>query len=163
VWRPAWSGPRLSQHFASFRLSNDNGLSNENGRQKHVTTETIHASPSTVVDAYYASWAHGPGAFDEARLRDVLAPDLDFTGTLAGHRIGAEGFVRGVAGVAEVLRSFTLVQRVEQGNDIAVVYDCELTRPAGVCRFAEFFHVTGGRIQAINLVYDATEWRKLSS
>jgi hypothetical protein len=126
-----------------------------------VISEPVYASPSTVVDGYYASWSRGLADFDEARLREILAPDLDFTGTLAGHRVGAEGFLRGVAGVAEVVRSFTLVQRIEQGNEIGVLYDCELSRPAGVCRFAEFFRVEGGRIQSINLVYDGTEWRKL--
>ncbi len=122
---------------------------------------TTHRA-SALVDAYYACWIHGLEAFDEARLREILAPGLVFNGTLAGHRIGAEGFLKGVAGVAAVVRSFTQVQRVEQGNEVAVVYDCELIRPAGVCRFAEFFRVEGGRIQSINLVYDGTEWRKLA-
>lgn len=118
--------------------------------------------PGALVDAYYESWTHGPGRFDEARLREILAPDLAFNGTLAGRRIGVEGFLKGVAGVADAVRSFTPVQRLEQDNEVAVVYDCELTRPAGVCRFAEFFHIEGDRIQSINLVYDGTEWRKLS-
>jgi hypothetical protein len=134
-----------------------------NRETEHVISEPNHASPSTIVDAYYASWTRGPDSFDEARLRAILAPDLDFTGTLAGHRVGADGFLRGVAGVGEVVRSFRLVQRIEQGNQVAVLYDCELTRPAGVCRFAEFFRVDDGRIKSINLVYDGTEWRKLSS
>ena len=128
-----------------------------------TTKPTTGQGAGAIVDAYYASWTHGLAAFDETRLQEILAPDLDFTGTLAGHRIGAEGFLKGVAGVAAAVRSFTPVQRLEQGNEVAVVYDCELTRPAGVCRFAEFFRVEGGRIQSINLVYDGTEWRKLSS
>ncbi len=126
-----------------------------------MISEALQASASTIVDDYYASWTHGLAAFDEARLRQILAPDLDFTGTLAGHRVGAEGFLKGVAGVAEAVRSFTQVQRVEHGSEVAVVYDCELSRPAGVCRFAEFFRVEDGRIRSINLVYDGTEWRKL--
>jgi hypothetical protein len=129
-----------------------------------VISETAAGrTAGAIVDAYYASWTRGTDAFDESGLRDILAPDLDFTGTLAGHRIGADGFVKGVAGVAAVTRSFSVVQRVEHDNDVAVVYDCELTRPAGVCRFAEFFRVAGGRIQSINLVYDGTQWRQLAN
>jgi len=128
-----------------------------------MMSQTLHTTTSTLVDAYYASWTAGLDSFDEARLREVLAPDLDFTGTLAGHRVGAEGFLKGVAGVAAVVRSFSVVQRLEYGNEVAVLYDCELSRPAGVCRFAEFFRVEDGRIRSINLVYDGTEWRKLGS
>jgi hypothetical protein len=125
-------------------------------------TTSSNSAAGALVDAYYASWIHGPGTFDEARLREILAPDLEFHGTLAGHRIGAEGFLKGVADVNAVVRSFTLVQRLEQGNEVAVLYDCDLTRPAGVCRFVEFFRVEGDRIRSLNLVYDGTEWRKLT-
>jgi hypothetical protein len=50
---------------------------------------------------------------------------------------------------------------LEQGNQVAVLYDCELTRPAGMQRFAEFFKIDGDRIASIKLMYDGTEWRKL--
>jgi ketosteroid isomerase-like protein len=113
--------------------------------------------------AYYASWTGGPDAFDGPTLREILAPDLVFEGPLAGHRVGAEGFIRGVQAVGAACRSFTLIQQVQQGNDVAVLYECELTRPAGTHRFAEFFRIENGRIQSINLVYDGTEWRKLTS
>ena len=67
-------------------------------------TGTRSSTPGAIVDAYYECWSHGPGAFDETRLREILAPDLVFTGTLVGRRVGAEGFVKGVAGVAAVVR-----------------------------------------------------------
>jgi ketosteroid isomerase-like protein len=118
-------------------------------------------TPGEVVDAYYASWTDRDKPFDETRLRTILAPDLDFEGPLAGHRVGADGFIGGVHAVYAALMSFKLVQRLEQGNQVAVLYDCELTRPAGMQRFAEFFKIDGDRIASIKLMYDGTEWRKL--
>jgi SnoaL-like domain len=126
-----------------------------------MTTATRTASD--LVSAYYASWTGGgPEAFDEATLRDILAPDLVFDGPLAGHRVGAEGFIRGVQAVGAACTSFSMIQQLAQGNDLAVLYDCELTRPAGTHRFSEFFRIENGRIQSINLLYDGTEWRKLA-
>jgi hypothetical protein len=40
------------------------------------------------------------------------------------------------------------------------LYDCELTRPVSTLRCAEFFRVAGDRIEAIRLLFDATEYRK---
>jgi hypothetical protein len=127
-----------------------------------VTNTSVELDVGALADAYYDCWVHGIQKFNEARLREILATDLVFDGPIAGHRVGVEGFLRGLAGVAAAVRSFAVVQRLEQGNELAVIYDCELTRPAGMCRFAEFFRIEGGRIQSINLLYDATEWRKLS-
>jgi SnoaL-like protein len=120
-------------------------------------------TPRELVDAYYASWTDRDKPFDETRLRSILAPDLDFQGPLAGHRVGADGFIRGVHDVYAALKSFELVQRLEQDNQVAVLYDCELTRPAGIHRFAEFLQVNGDHIVAIKLMYDGTEWRKLAA
>jgi hypothetical protein len=120
-------------------------------------------TPSELVDAYYASWTNGDDGFDEACLRRILAPDLVFQGTLAGHRVGADAFIRGVYGVSKAVKAFRPVQRLQQGDEVSVLYDCDLTRPAGTHRFAEFFRVADGRIQAINLTYDGTEWRKLAA
>ncbi|MBV9898637.1 MAG: nuclear transport factor 2 family protein [Chloroflexi bacterium] len=113
-----------------------------------------------LVNAYYTSWTNG--AFDEPQLRSILAPDLVFEGPLAGHRVGADGFIRGVENVSKALKAFRLIQRLDNGNEVSVLYDCDLTRPPGTHRFAEFFRIENDRIQAINLLYDGTEWRKLT-
>lgn len=115
-----------------------------------------------LVDAYYSSWTGGIGDFDEDKLRRVLAPGLVFEGPLAGHRVGAEGFIRGVRDVSSALTSFRLLQRLDRGDEVAVLYDCDLTRPSGTHRFAEFFRIDNGCIQQVRLLYDGTEWRKLA-
>jgi ketosteroid isomerase-like protein len=114
------------------------------------------------VEAYYDSWKYGAEHFDEDRLREVLDPNLDFFGSIAGHRTGAEGFIRGVGDIARALKSFRMIQLLRDGNQAAAIYECELTRPEGTFRFAEFFTVENGRIVSLNLCYDGTEFRKLS-
>ena len=114
------------------------------------------------VEAYYESWKNGPECFDEERLREVLDPRLDFHGSIAGHRVGAEGFIKGVGDIARALKSFRMIQFLREGNEAAAMYECELSRPAGIFRFAEFFRIENGRIVSLNLCYDGTEFRKLS-
>ena len=114
------------------------------------------------VEAYYASWKNGPEHFDEERLREILDPNLDFHGSIAGHRVGAEGFIKGVGDIARALKSFRMIQLLRDGNQAAAIYECELTHPVGTFRFAEFFRVENGRIASLNLCYDGTEFRKLA-
>jgi len=115
------------------------------------------------VRAYYDSWKDGIDAFDEAGLRAALAPDLDFEGTLAGHRVGAEGFVRGVLGFVRLLRGFRVADEVSDDGGAAVLYDCELGPERETLRFAEFFTVAGGRITRLRLHYDGTAFRRVEA
>ena len=118
---------------------------------------------SEVISAYYDSWIGGADAFNVDRLRTILAPDLVFEGPLAGRRVGVDGFLAGLGGVAKAVKSFRMVQQLHDGNQVSSLYDCELSRPEGTFRFAEFFRVEHGRIQTINLSYDGTEFRKLAT
>ncbi len=114
-----------------------------------------------VLDAYYDSWKGGRAAFDEARLRSLLAPDLDFEGSIAGHRVGAEGFVQGLGRFLDSLQGLAMVEAVREGDRAAFLYDADLG--AGTVRFAEFIRVEGGRIQAIKLHYNADQYRALGA
>lgn len=112
-----------------------------------------------LVQAYYGSWKNGIASFDEARVRDILAPDLEFEGPIAGKRTGAEPFIKGLARFVESRRDHRVLQEVQGGNEAACLYDADL--PGGTMRFAEFFRVEGDRIQSIKLVYDADQYRTL--
>ena len=120
------------------------------------------ANPQTaqLISDYYASWKEGISTFDEARVRGVLAENLDFEGPIAGKRQGAAGFVGGLARFVEGLQApIRILQDINSSNQAAVLYDADL--PEGTMRFAEFFQVSGGRIQSIKLLYDATQYRAL--
>jgi ketosteroid isomerase-like protein len=126
-----------------------------------MTNSTTTAAD--LVQAYYDSWQHGMATFDEPRLRAILAPDLLFEGPIAGSRTGLDPFMRGLANFVSAMKSFRLVQQVHAASDSAAVYDCEVGPTAGSQRFAEFIHVENERIQSIRLVFDATEFRKLTT
>jgi ketosteroid isomerase-like protein len=126
-----------------------------------VIEQATALTASEMVTAYYEAWTRG--TFDEDRLRSILAEDLVFEGPLAGRRVGADAFLRGVRDVSNALKDFRLIQRLENEDEVSVLYDGDLTRPAGTHRFAEFFSIRDGRIRAINLLYDGTEWRKLAA
>ena len=110
-----------------------------------------------LVQAYYDSWKDGIASFDRARLREILADDVRFDGPIAGSVTGADRFVKGVQGFVETMRDVRFLHRLQAGDEAAALYDADL--PGGTVRFAEFFHVADGRIQAITLLYDAAEYR----
>ena len=113
-----------------------------------------------LIGDYYAGWKEGISTFDEARVRGVLAENLDFEGPIAGKRQGAAGFVGGLKRFVEGLRApIHFIQEIDSSNQAAVLYDADL--PDGTMRFAEFFVVGDGRIQSIKLLYDAAQYRAL--
>ena len=114
-----------------------------------------------VLAAYYDSWRGGRDAFDAARLRSLLADDLEFEGSIAGRRRGADGFVQGLGRFVESLRGLTMLEEVREGDRAAFLYDCEVG--TGTLRFAEFIRVESGRIRAIKIHYNADQYRALGA
>lgn len=116
-----------------------------------------HDSAAKVVQAYYDILKRGKDSSELGGLRAVLDPDLAFEGPIAGHRVGAESFIRGVSGFVETMRSMEFLHQLSAGEMAATLYDAEL--PGGTVRFAEFFQVDRGKIKSLRLLYDATEYR----
>src|SRR6476660_1694697 len=116
---------------------------------------------SALVHAYYASWTDGPSAFDEARLRRLLAPDLRFEGPIAGTRTGVESFLKGLSDFVRTLSGYRSIQQVHSANQASALYDCDIGANGGSLRFAEFVRIEHERIQEIKLVYDAHEFKRL--
>jgi len=122
-----------------------------------MAAETTHA----LVQRYYASWQDGGASLDEASLRSVLDANLEFEGPIAGRRIGADGFLKGLGDFAGALHGLRMLAQVESSDAVASLYDCELGPTSGTLRFAEFIRVEGGLIRSIKLVYDPVEFRRL--
>ena len=122
--------------------------------------EVARSRTADPIGAYYDSWRDGVSSFNPGRLAVILAEDLDFEGPIAGRRQGAAGFIGGLKRFVEGLQApIRILQHVGSGNQAAVLYDADL--PEGTMTFAEFFQVTGGRIQAIRLLYDPAQYRAL--
>ena len=122
--------------------------------------EVTKKTTAELTNAYYDTWRNGIASFNETRLGGILAENLDFEGPIAGKRQGATGFIGGLRRFVEGLQApIRFLQRVDSEDQAATLYDADL--PNGTLRFAEFFQVDGGRIQAIKLVYDAAQYRAL--
>ena len=122
--------------------------------------EAEQVKTAGLIDAYYENWRTGISSFDSERLGAILAEDLDFEGPIAGKRRGAAGFIGGLQHFVEGLQApIRMLEQVDSGSQAAALYDADL--PEGTMRFAEFFEVADGRIQAIKLLYDAAQYRAL--
>ena len=110
-----------------------------------------------LVRVYYEVLQGGTVSFDEDRLRAILAPDLAFEGPIAGHRVGAEMFIRGVAGFAQTMNHLTMLQLLHAGDETAALYDAEM--PGGTVRFAEFFQATDGTLRSLRVLFDPAAYR----
>lgn len=121
-------------------------------------SQTLSSSAPEVLQDYYRVLTSGPESFgDGSELRTLLSDDLDFTGSLAGHRPGApDAFLRGVAGFIATAGNIAIVQEVHDNDGSAVLYDA--TMPGGTVRFAEFFRIRDGRIAVLNLHYDGKDY-----
>lgn len=86
-----------------------------------------------------------------------------FEGPIAGSRTGVESFLRGLADSVMSLKALRMLEQSHAGDEAAALYDCALGPTAGTLRFAEFLRVENHRIQSIRLVYDPTEFRKLTA
>jgi hypothetical protein len=122
-----------------------------------MTTDNTRA----LVQVYYDCWKQGAGAYDQTRLRKLIAPKLEFASPITP-RADAEAFFVGLGRFIKTLKSLHGLQLIAAGDEAAALYDCELieSAPVRTLRCAEFFQISGERIQTIRLVFDASEYRK---
>ncbi|MEP6650227.1 MAG: hypothetical protein ABJA74_09995 [Lapillicoccus sp.] len=111
-----------------------------------------------VLQEYYRILTSGAAAYGHGDvLRPLLANHLEFTGSLAGHRVDAtEGFLQGVSGFISTVQRIDFLQEVHDDHGSAVLYDA--TMPGGTVRFAEFFTFRDGVINTLFLHYDGPDY-----
>jgi ketosteroid isomerase-like protein len=125
---------------------------------------TPHSSetgtPSELVRDFYNSWKRGHTTLDETRLRSFLASDVELEGPLAGRTQGVETYVAGLKRFAQGVTDLRILRMIAQESEVAVLFECDLVRPKGTFRFAEFLQVAEGRIRRDQLVFDTVEFRR---
>lgn len=94
-----------------------------------------------------------------ARLEELLAPDLKFTGpsmtrSTAADYIGALRRLSAIHVRNEPSRVFV------DGDEVCLIYDFVTDTPAGALPTIEWLRFEGGRIRAINLYYDREPWKE---
>jgi hypothetical protein len=53
-----------------------------------------------------------------------------------------------------------VISDVRAGDAVALLYDCDVSQPAGTYRLAEFQRLRDGKIQQVRLTFEAPEFRK---
>ncbi|UWX58571.1 nuclear transport factor 2 family protein [Chlorobaculum sp. MV4-Y] len=109
-----------------------------------------------LIEAYHLAWTSG----DFATARNCLADDLDCRGSMDTFT-KADDFIAALTQFRQMVQSVELLQYFYDKTGAALLYEIAIRPlPRGVIRTAEFFTVTGDRISAIRLVFNATALRQ---
>ena len=98
---------------------------------------------------YFDAWQ----SRDFTRLRSVLADDVDFAGPL-GEVKGADGCLRGVQGMAQIMTGLQVRKVFRDGPDVLTWFDLS-TSVAETVPVANWMHVEDGKITRIRVAFDA--------
>lgn len=112
---------------------------------------TENTTPRRLAEIYFACWEAG----DFAPLRVHLAPDCVFTGVF-GTAHGPDEFLRGLSGMAAATDALTVRARVADDTDVITWFELGMGG-APVTPVANWTHVVGGRIAAVNVTFDPRE------
>jgi ketosteroid isomerase-like protein len=110
---------------------------------------SVMTDAMTVAATYFDAWR----ARDFARLRSVLADDVDFTGPLARVR-GGDDCLRGLRGMAQITTGLEVRKVFHDGPDVLTWFDLA-TSVADTVPVANWMHVEDGKITRIQVVFDA--------
>jgi hypothetical protein len=63
-------------------------------------------------------------------------------------------YIQAIQGLSTIVNRIEVLKMFADGNDVCVLYNLVTNSPAGTAFIAEWFHVTGGKIAAIQVVFD---------
>jgi hypothetical protein len=109
---------------------------------------TVDDDAARAAATYFDAWL----AKDFARLRSVLADDVDFAGPL-GQVKGADGCLRGLQGLSTIMTGIQVQQVFTAGSDVLTWYDMA-TAVADPVPVANWMRVEDGKITRIRVAFD---------
>lgn len=106
------------------------------------------AEAITAAATYFDAWRDR----DFARLRSVLADDVDFDGPM-GQVKGGDDCLRGLEGLAQIVTGIDIRKVFAAGADVLTWYDMstKVTEPVPV---ANWMHIEDGKINRIRVAFD---------
>jgi ketosteroid isomerase-like protein len=104
--------------------------------------------PAQISETYFTAWQAG----DFDTLRDLLADDVDFVGTLGSAR-GVEECISGLRGLGRILERIEVHARVAGPTDVITWFDLH-TAGAPPTPTANWTHVENGKITRIRVTFD---------
>jgi len=106
-------------------------------------------STAGAASIYFEAWQ----ARNFARLRSVLADDVDFVGPL-GRARGGDECLRGLEGMSQIMTGIEVRKVFTDGPDVLTWYDLA-TSVADPVPVANWMHVEDGKITRIRVAFDA--------
>jgi len=100
-----------------------------------------------------AAFQQAVGQKDFDAARNLLRDDLEFHGPIDTFR-KADDYVRALAKLSSIVEGVEVRKLFEDGDDVCVLYDMS-TRVAGTSFVSEWFHLEGGKIATVRVVFDA--------
>jgi ketosteroid isomerase-like protein len=110
---------------------------------------TNKSDTKAVALACLTAWTSGD--FDAAR--STLADDVTFVGPL-GTTDGAEAYVQGVRGMAQLVEKAIVHNVIAEGDDVCVMYDL-VTTTAGPIPTVGWYQIRDGKVAAVRAFFDA--------
>jgi hypothetical protein len=110
----------------------------------------------TLAARYFTHWMNK----DTAALRSLMADDVAAS-TPINRYDSADPFVARLVEVATMMKGASRMHFVADGDCAAAMYDVEFPAPVGHVPTCWFFRVSGGKIRAVDMTYDTTEFRKV--
>lgn len=107
------------------------------------------SDPAAVAAAYLEAWQ----GKDWARLRGLLVDDATFDGPLASLQ-GAGKLLEGLQHMSQIMTGIDVKKRFVDGPDVLTWFDLH-TSVAPPAPTANWSHVSGGKITAIRVTFDA--------
>ena len=105
-------------------------------------------SAATAAATYFDAWL----AKDFARLRSVLADDVDFAGPL-GQVTGGDDCLRSLQGLSTIMTGIAVQRVFTAGSDVLTWYDMATT-VADPVPVANWMQVKDGKITRIRVAFD---------
>jgi SnoaL-like domain len=106
-------------------------------------------SAARAAATYFEAWQ----ARDFARLRSVLADDVDFAGPLGRVR-GGDECLRGLEGLSRIMTGIEVRKVFTDGPDVLTWYEMDTT-VADPVPVANWMQVSDGKITRIRVAFDA--------
>lgn len=105
-------------------------------------------TPAEISETYFTAWEAG----DFDTMGTLLAPDVDFVGTLGTAR-GAEECLQGLKRMGQMLERIEVHARVATDTDVITWFDLYVPG-APVTPTANWSHVEDGKITRIRVAFD---------
>ncbi len=116
-------------------------------------------NPRRIVEAYLDSFYREHKDFE--RIESLLAEGFTFSGPMATFN-DRGSFMKFIREIGPQKNKIEIKRIVAEGNDVAVFHDfSSLTPVIGPLPFAEWYSLRDGKIESLQLFFDAREFAEL--